>query len=172
MTGLQVADIDLSDALDGFENASPSGGGNYIRPGSYLVMCKQCEVKKGYRGISFIGSNTVVKVIRDDGESNPEGAEANVVENLTKNKSVAQANMKAYLLALCEGKYQKKINHKTIKPEFIPKCCAPEQPLRGVYAFVEAVQKKREGKSDVTIKNWRMATNEELAEFGLKQPGT
>jgi len=163
--------MDLSDALDGFDSQAPSGGGAFIQPGAYLVMCEQIEFKKGYKGISFIGTNKVIKVLREEDGSNAEDGQANVVENMTKRKSVAQANMKAYLLALCESRYQKRVDYKQVKSDFAVVCAGPAQPLKGIYAFVDAIHKPREGKTAVTVKNWRMATNEELAPFGLAQPG-
>ncbi len=131
--------FDADDVLEDFDKATPSSGRSYVKPGGYLMLSKSLELKKGDQGVTFIGTNEVVKVLRDSGDSNSEGEEANVVENFTKHPKTAPGNTKGYVLGLAEGKYQQKIpNPKTIKKEFLKTACGPDQPLRSIYVFCDA----------------------------------
>lgn len=181
MAGLQVGNVDLGGVLDGYDGVSASGGGKYVEPGEYIVECQQIEFKNGFKGITFIGTNKVLKVLKQVTDenglviSNAEGDEANLVEPLSdpKKKPIAQSNIKAYMLALAGSKFAgqqidpAKVNSK----EFLAACAGPAQPLKKVLVHVSAFHKpKTKGEGNVTVKNWRAMTNAELEPFGLKQP--
>lgn len=170
-----VAGIDIDALLGGdqFTNMAPTGSGQYIEPGDYLFKVVTCEIKNGHKGTTFIGTNEVVSVMRTNETGLTPGAQRNIVEVLTgKNGKIMQGNMKAYLLAACESLYQRKIPVTGVNPGFVARVLQPDQPLKGVYVLCQAFHKaKANGTAGVvTIKNWKMITNEELAPLGLSQP--
>ncbi len=176
-----MSGVDLSEVLDGFEKTSPSGGGKYVMPGEYIVEVKSCQFKKGHKGISFIGENRVLKVLKRVMETDDTGVErcvsnevddeANLVENLTKNKDAGLPNLKAYLLAACDSRYQKKHEAKFVNPKFAEVCAGPAQPLSGILIRVSAFQKANKTNTGFyTVKNWSMMSHEECALHGLEQP--
>lgn len=180
--GLVINGVDLGEVLDGFEKVNPSGSGQWIKPGRYLMQISQIELKKGYKGASIIGTNKVVHIWNTEDADLKIGEERNFVENLTgKNPGVAQANLKAYLLAGCESLYQTKIDPRKVSPGFVAPLLGPVQPLRGVYIVCEAFMKPKKDAQNkppeqltqadmITVKNWSMARADMLAEFGLSQP--
>jgi len=167
---LEVGGINLDEALDGFDNTPPSsGGGSYVLPGEYILRVENITMKKGFRGISFVGTNKVVHVIKsEEGVGSRLDDEANVVENLTKNEN-AKANIKAYAVAVAESFYQRKVDPKNIKKDFIARCCDASQPLKDVLVRVVAKQVKTRAGGDYTAKTWSMLTVEEAAKYGLTQ---
>ena len=173
MTAMQSVDLDaILNATGDFSKLTPSGAGQYIQPGDYLFEISSIEIKNGYKGTSFIGNNTIKLIVQTDEEGLTPGATRNIVENLTgPNKGIALANMKAYLLAGCESLFQRKIPNEGVNPKFVARLLSADQPLKGVFVWCNAFTKpKQNGKGNVTVKNWKMATNEELAAHGLAQP--
>ncbi len=170
----QVQGIDLDEVLGGeeFTKMTPSGGGQYIQPGDYLFKIVTCEIKKGFKGVTFIGNCEIVQIAKTSEEGLTPGDKRNVVENLTgKNAKIMQANMKGFLLAACESLYQKKIDHKNVNPGFVARVLAADQPLANVYLRCEAFSKpKTTSPGVVTVKQWTMVLNSTLAALGLAQP--
>ena len=166
--------IDLS-CLNDLGDIDPSGGvGQYFEPGKYLVRCDRVELKKGHRGTSAIGTNTIMHVWHtEDASIVPGESNRNVVENLTgPNAKIAKANLKAYLLALCEGMYAQKIDPRAVNAAFVIPIVGAANPIGGTYAICEAVRVPKVSKPTEFIvkKSWSPIGNAELAHFGLVQP--
>lgn len=171
----QVQGIDLDELLGGeeFTKMTPSGGGQYVQPGEYVFKIVQCTLKKGFKGTTFIGENEISQILKTEEQGLSPGDKRNLVEVLTgKNAKICQANMKGYLLAACESLYQTKIDHKNVNPAFVARVLAADQPLAGVYVKCSAFAKPKANNAPglVTIKNWSMVTNAELAALGVQQP--
>lgn len=167
--------VDVGDSLDKFDESVPFGAGEYIEPGEYIFEIVSCEIKKGHKGITFIGTNKLIHIMRTDEQGLVPGVQRNLVCSLTGNAEKLQtsnANIKGYLLAACEGLYQRKLDPKAVKKEFIGACCGVAQPLAGVLVKCEAFKKeKAKAKGEFyTAKNWKMLSNAELAAFGRAQP--
>ncbi len=166
---LAVQGIDLSDVLDGFDKVAPSGAGEYFEPGKYIVEIQSCEFKKGHKGVSFIGVCKIVHIFHTEAEGLTVGHSRNIVENLTgQNAAICKGNMKAFLLAGCESLYRQKLDHRAVKAEFAAACGSAAQPLKGVFVICEAVSKEKQAKKGefITVKNWKMISEAELASFG------
>lgn len=161
-----ISGVDLSQVLDGFEKVNPSGSGQWILPGKYLMQVQQVELKKGYKGASIIGTNKVVHIFHTEDADLKVGEDRNFVENLTgANPGVAAANLKAYLLAGCESLYRTKIDPRKVSPAFVAPILGATQPLAGVFIICEAFTKPKAAAKNkaphellptdmITVKNW------------------
>ncbi len=168
-----VSGIDLDALLGGddFTKMDASGAGQYIEPGTYLFKILSCELKQGFKGTTFIGTNEVVQVTQSNEQGIVPGSQRNLVEVLTgKNGKMAQANMKGFLLAACESLYQVALDKTKINPAFVARVLQPDQPLKGVYVTCHALHKPTQAGKLYTAKNWKMITNAELSSLGVQQP--
>lgn len=173
MTGLVLGNIDLSRALANFGAVQASGGGKFVPPGKFLMQVESFDFRDGYKGITAIGTNKIVKIFQCDDPDTHEGDSGNLVENLTgANPGIAKANLKGYLLAACGGLYQRRFNERDVNEGFTIACAQPTQPLKGVYVMCEALKKpKAKNPAEfITVKNWHPIFDAELAGYGLKQP--
>lgn len=173
MSNMVVGGVDIGDVLEGFGAVQAFGAGRYIEPGKYLFKISSLEFKKGFKGVTAIGTNEVVHIEHTEDGDLAVGGERNLVEPMSgANAAIGKSNLKGYLLAACESLYQQKIDPKGVNEAFVVPLAGPSQPLKGVYVWCEAFKKEKQKKPGefITVKNWRMATNAELAGLGFVQP--
>lgn len=163
---LLVGGQDLSDVLDDFDKVQVFGSGQYIEPGKMLMRIASVEIKKGHKGISAIGTNEVAHIWSSEDAQLKLGDNRNLVEPMIgPNASIGKSNLKAYLLAACEGLFQQKIDVKRVSKDFVIPLLQPNQLLAGVFVVCEAFKKPKVKNplEMITVKNWRSIMNAELA---------
>lgn len=169
MSGME---LNLDDILEDLDKVAPSGGGNYHVPGEFIIEIGDVQIKKGHKGITFVGEGRIAHIFKCSVDGIEVGEMRNCVENLSAigdKKNIGQANMKAYLLAGCESLYQQKIQHKNVNGAFVAKVIR-DQTLKGVLVRLDAFQKdKSKSAGTFTMKNWSMVTVAEAERLGLTQ---
>lgn len=164
------------DFFETIANSEPTGGGNFLRDGKYLLAVQNIIAKRGNDGRMIIFEFQVLQaepvVIahpkRQPGMSvpNPPGFTASKTEKLDKHKS-APGNCYAIVLALL-GKKKEELSKEQLI-EILTKLCDPRQPARGMLIADEtyegSVQSGPTAGNPITKHKWMHVPGQQPADI-------
>jgi hypothetical protein len=149
--------------FDSIGQASATGGGNYLRPGKYVLRLKRADLKQGFKGESFVTEWLVksAEALANENDESPNtvGSTVSMVSNF-KNR-MAVGNVKAMILGMLGEKESQ------TKPEDVAQTAqqmvSAQQPLRGMDVRVETYQKRaKESNKLLTLPNWYYIDEQDL----------
>lgn len=143
----------MSRRFSGIGSAQVGKGGNFFKPGTYLVQIKSCLFKVSRkRDDLYIIEATICKALASGEGSNMENSSASQVLNLTKHDA-AMGNVKGFLCALLNCKEEDLSDAEWEAAAELS--CSDEQPFAGNYALVEVREVKTKAGGDFTLHQWQ-----------------
>ena len=140
-------------------NATPPGGGVYLKDGIYMLAIKKIELDtKKYTGTCFICEFKIVSAkphpMYPDVIPNAEGTSASIVWNFTKHADTAPGNTKGFLATL-EGVDASTLDAETVGT-LIDAAVSKEQPYKGYLVGCETYRKMtKKGDKELTLPRWQ-----------------
>jgi hypothetical protein len=155
-------------SFSGLGKAKSTQGGNYIKPGNYLLQIKAVKEQKSEFGNRkfFIAEVRVVESKKTDPEIEPNGVDTEpswLVELPGKYPELALGNIKNFLLAAygsqAEAEGEDAPGEDDIDEAAAEAAVDEDNPLEGTYIAAQAFQKKTRGGGDFTRINFSIPPN-------------
>lgn len=139
-------------------NATPPGGGVFLKDGLYGLAIKKIELEQKHTGVCFIVEFKIMSAQKHpmypDIEPNAVGTSASIVWNFTKHADTAPGNTKGFLTTL-EGVDASVLDVDTVG-KLIDAAVGPGQPYKGYLVGCETYRKMTKDKSkELTLPKWQ-----------------
>ena len=130
----------------GIEDAQASAGNGYIKDGMHLFKVVECKGRAdGYKGNSFIA---VCEVIESTREEYKPGIRRDFVRNITKQRAMALADIKAFLAGVLD------MEPEEITEEICDEAVEEDSPVVGQLVKCNAATVDTDGGGKFTRLSW------------------
>lgn len=139
-------------------NATPPGGGVFLKDGIYMLAIKKIELEQKHTGVCFIVEFKIVSAkphpMYSDVAPNAEGTSASIVWNFTKHADTAPGNTKGFLATL-EGADPNTLDADTVGT-LLDAAVSAQQPYKGYLVGCETYRKfTKKGDKELTLPRWQ-----------------